>query len=908
MDLETDELDRVEFQIMSEEFILSQSVCDVYSTKMHGPNSIYDERMGTIEQQKRCVQCQQSSKDCVGHMGHIKLNIDIIHPLFYKQVLNFLKCVCYKCSKMLMTSSQFKLENLLRFHNQTRFHKVLEKMDRIYDCLNCNTIQPKYVFSSTEKIIYMVFKNEGTRIVLSETDTKNILTKINTEDIQLLGFNPKTFHPKNLILSVLPVMPPVCRPYLVAENTTCDDDLTIQYIEIIKANKHLGDPTLNELRRQKYTQIIKFRIKCLFNNDQGSSKHSNGRPLKGIKKRLTGKEGLLRGNLLGKRVDKSARTVIGPDPTLRTNEIAIPQHFADTLSYPVIVNQYNINQVHEWVENGMVNFLLRDNGQTRINMKYAQYKHGTRLQYGDYLVKKSIGKTEMITAEKQLFSLKEGDKIVRNGAILSDIEYNTPKPVHIQIGDVVERKMIDGDILLLNRQPTLHSGSMMAQNVRILPGKTIRLNLATTKTFNADFDGDEMNVFMPASPETEAELRSLSSVGNHIISVQSGKANIVIVQDSLLAAYLMTIRKHPITREDFFQLCMAFRDISIDSILVKTEQYWSKTGGQTGVYTGKMLFSMLLPYDFFYTSHNKADDNDPTVVIEHGLLLHGAINKAQLGAGHSSLITILYKEYGVHRCLDFLDNVQFITNAYAQRYGFSVGIKDCLVTRHTEIQDTVAKSFLQAQNMENNIKNEFLRENYVIRSLGSARDLGMVIAKNAIDKDNNFMKTIISGAKGDYFNICQITGLVGQQDIEGTRVNNLISNNTRSLYHYPLALKDQDKIYESRGFIRNSFIHGLNPREYWFHSMSGRIGIIATAAKTSTSGYVQRRMVKIAEDLQIKYDNTVRGVNESIIQFSYGDIGLDPRSSVVLKDNVNVCDVNRLVQRLNYNFELSSTT
>jgi DNA-directed RNA polymerase II subunit RPB1 len=215
----------------------------------------------------------------------------------------------------------------------------------------------------------------------------------------------------------------------------------------------------------------------------------------------------------------------------------------------------------------------------------------------------------------------------------------------------------------------------------------------------------------------------------------------------------------------------------------------------------------------------------------------------------------------------------------------------------------VAKSFLQAQNMESNIKNAFLRENYVIRSLGSARDLGMVIAKNAIDKDNNFMKTIISGAKGDYFNICQITGLLGQQDIEGSRVNKLLSNGTRTLYHYPHNIENQDMMYESRGFIRNSFIHGLNPREYWFHSMSGRIGIISTSLKTSTSGYVQRRMVKIAEDLQIKYDNTVRGVNESIIQFSYGDNCLDSKTSVVLKDQVHVCNVERLVNKLNYQHE-----
>lgn len=900
------ELDRITFELMSEEFILKQSVCDIYSTKMTGPNSIYDERMGTMDNTKRCVQCQQSAKDCVGHMGHIKLNIDVIHPLFYKQVLNFLKCVCYKCSRLLMTASQMKLENLLCYQNQMRFAKILERMDRIYNCVYCQCPQPKFVFSSSEKAIYMIFKNDGeqVRIILHENEIRKILSEIIPEDVTLLGFNPAHSHPKNLILTVLPVLPPVCRPFLVADNTTCDDDLTIQYVEIIKANRHLGDPTLNELRRQKYTQIIKFRIKCLFNNDQGSSKHSNGRPLKGIKKRLTGKEGLLRGNLLGKRVDKSARTVIGPDPTLRANEIAIPPHIADILSFPVRISSHNIEEIRRWIDNDQVNFLLKDNGNTRINMKYATYRQGTKLQFGDYVLKKTSGKMVEIRYEKQLFSLEEGDRIIRNGAPLDNVTYNTRKYIDLKIGDVVERRLRDGDILLLNRQPTLHKGSMIAQNIRIIPGKTIRLNLATTKTFNADFDGDEMNLHLPATPEAEAELRILSSVENNIISTQSGKANIVIVQDSLLSAYLMTTRREPIGREDFFQLSMALRDTPPALFDRKIAAYREHSGSEE--YTGKMLFSMLLPEDFYFEGKNNADPEDAVVVIRAGLLLKGTINKTNLGAGHSSLITLLYKEYGQERCIEFLDNVQFLTNAYILRYGFSVGIKDCEVTRRTEIEDTIARSFLQAQNMETSIQNSFLREAYVLRSLANARDTGMLIAKKAIASDNNFMKTILSGAKGDYFNICQITGLLGQQNLNGERIKPVISKNIRNLYHYPMEMTSEDMKYESQGFIRNSFIHGLNPREYWFHSMTGREGVTDTALKTASSGYIQRRMVKIAEDIQVHYDNTVRNATNSIIQFSYGDNCLDPTQSVIIKDEPTICDVNRMALRLNHLFESKS--
>lgn len=897
------ELDMIRFEIMSSEYILKKSVCEIFSTKMSGPNSIYDERMGTMDSQKRCVQCQQTSKDCVGHMGHIKLNIDIIHPLFYKHVLNFLKCVCYKCSRLLLTAAQLKLDQLLRFHHHHRFAKILEKMDRIYNCMHCHASQPKFVFSSTEKIVYMIFKNDGeqVRIMLSESEIRQILENIIREDIQLLGFDPDVSHPKNLILTILPVMPPICRPFLIADNMTCDDDLTIQYLEIIKANRHLADPTLNEIRRQKYTQIIKFRIKCLFNNDQGSSKHSNGRPLKGIKKRLTGKDGLLRGNLLGKRVDKSARTVIGPDPTLHTNEIAVPPHIADILSFPVRVTEHNLSAVHEWIDRGMVNYLLRDNGQTRINMKYALFKQGTRLHFGDYIFKKSTQQYIHIRYEKQLFSLEEGDVIIRDGVPLKDVVYNKKKPVDVRIGDVIERKLLDGDILLLNRQPTLHKGSMIAQNIRIVPGKTIRLNLATTKTFNADFDGDEMNLHLPATPEAEAELRILSGVENNIISTQSGKANIVIVQDALLSSYLMTFRREPIGREDFFQISMSLHGVSVDQILSKIESYQKLTGVRH--YTGKMLFSLLLPDDFYFEGKNNADIDDPIVIIRQGILVNGAINKSNLGAGHMSLITLLYKEYGCARCIEFIDNVQFLANAYIMRYGFSVGIKDCIVTRKTEIEDTVARSFLEAHNMESNIQNKYLREAYVLRSLASARDTGMVIAKNAIDKNNNFMKTVLSGAKGDYFNICQITGLLGQQNLNGERIKYLISGNNRSLYHYPAAIENQDMKYESQGFIKNSFIHGLNPREYWFHSMTGREGITDTALKTASSGYIQRRMIKIAEDIQVRYDNTVRNSTNAIIQFVYGDNSLDPVQCVNIKEESHICNVERIVRRLNHKFE-----
>jgi DNA-directed RNA polymerase II subunit RPB1 len=178
----------------------------------------------------------------------------------------------------------------------------------------------------------------------------------------------------------------------------------------------------------------------------------------------------------------------------------------------------------------------------------------------------------------------------------------------------------------------------------------------------------------------------------------------------------------------------------------------------------------------------------------------------------------------------------------------------------------------------------------------------MNIAQKALKKNNNFLRTVVSGAKGDYFNIAQITGLLGQQNLNGQRICPQLSNNTRTLPHYPIKVEDytDDMRYESRGFIKSSFTKGLSPREFYFHTMTGREGITDTAMKTATSGYIQRRMIKLAEDIQIKYDNTVRNSSGGIIQFIYGDNNMDPVHTVFNKsENGIACNVERLVQRLN---------
>ena len=428
----TKQIESIQFGVLSKEEILKMSVVEVNNSKFPGVNSIYDARMGPINSGDSCVTCEQKTHECPGHFGHIVLNENIIHPLYTKNSLSFLKCLCMKCSRLLVSEDNIRLWKLMKLQGQTRFEQIVSRCEKLHFCIHCKLIQPKFTFSPSESMYYGAYKTkEGIeKNPISIHQIKKIFERVSDKDIELLGFDPQNSRPINLIIQVLPVLPPCARPYIVSNNVVCDDDLTLSYCEIIKINNNLADKELTEIKRNKYIQNLIFRVKTLFDNSAGKAKHTNMRQMKGIKERLCGRDGIVRSNLMGKRVDFSARTVIGGDPTLRVNEIAIPYEMAETLTYPENVNQINIKDLQKLVDTDKVNVVIRNGSNYRL--KYVKERFVVR------------------------------------------------------IGDVVERQLRDGDIVLLNRQPTLHLGSMLAMRVKIRPGKTIRMNLAITSTFNAD--------------------------------------------------------------------------------------------------------------------------------------------------------------------------------------------------------------------------------------------------------------------------------------------------------------------------------------------------------------------------------------------------------------------------------------
>jgi len=384
-----------------------------------------------------------------------------------------------------------------------------------------------------------------------------------------------------------------------------------------------------------------------------------------------------------------------------------------------------------------------------------------------------------------------------------------------------------------------------------------------------------------------------------------------IVQDSLLGAYKMTLGIKQVTKAQFFNVAITSH-LSTSEIQKKMQmirKIFKDKGKKAQCYHGKGLISLALPDDLIYERKNNADPDEPVVRIYRGVLYEGTMDKSTLGAVSNSLIHVIHKEYGPERTVDFIDKVQFITNNWLLIAGFSVGLGDCMVQgedKVQEINDVIQKCYIEAEGIKTTTTNPAIREIRILGTLSKAKDIGLKIAKDALDPSNNFISTVKSGSKGDFFNIAQITGLLGQQNVLGQRVKPTLNNGKRTLHHYGFDDLDMEDEYESRGFIATSFINGLNPKEFYFHSMSGREGCSDTAMNTSTSGYIQRRIVKLLEDIKVMYDGTIRDAIGSIYQLSYNNDNFDPKCLIKVGKNNECCDISAIVNKLNMKYEVKN--
>jgi len=845
----------IRFCILSPDEITRMSVAEITKTDTYIANEpvingLYDPRMGVLDHNKVCQTCQQKNTFCPGHFGHIKLVKPVFYFQFFDMVKKILKCVCFKCSHILVPVDSDEVKAVLnkKYSRQKRWEIMYKMCSKAKKCPCCGAKQPDKI--TREPIIKVVMEWKDAedpalkKVVFTGEDVHTILKRISDKECDALGFAPKFSRPEWMICTVLPFPPPAVRPSVKADTgQRSEDDLTHKLCDIVKANKLLQarvDKGVSKEQIDIATQVLQYHVATFIDNQIpgiNPAQQRTGRLIKSLSERLKGKEGRIRGNLMGKRVDFSARSVITPDPNISIDELGVPVKIAMNLTFPETVNRYNKEKLTELVRNG------------------------PDVYPGAKFIRKP-------SANNRTFRLKTIDR----------------STITLETGDIVERHLMDGDYVLFNRQPSLHRHSMLAHRVRVVPYNTFRLNLCVCKCYNADMDGDEMNMHVPQSLISANELREIASVPKQIMSPRECKPIISIVQDTALGVYRMTKSHVYMDDKSFFNLMARntrfFGELPPPAKVVNGVRMWS----------GRQALSSIIPKNINIKSPNKSglddnnDDKENFVVIENGEILQGRVDTGIYQNRTKGLIHSIFSECGPEETRQFFDNTQTMVCDYLVKAGFSVGISDLIVDEDTKanlkqvlhnmkvkvydvIRDVHTGRF-ENKSIENN--NDYF-EQQINQLLNQANTGAGKLGMSKIDDNANRMINMVkSGSKGNVINVAQMLACLGQQNVDGKRI--VYGFDSRTLPHY----NKYDDGPEARGFVESSFVKGLTPQEFFFHAMGGREGLIDTAVKTSATGYLQRKLVKAMEDCKVAHDHTVRNASGSIVQFLYGEDGMDP--------------------------------
>ena len=826
------------------------------------PLGLMDMHLGVIEPGLRCKTCSQKLDECPGHFGHIDFALPVIHAGYNKNIKDVLASTCAApaCGRMMLPQERIdsyisqiraiqESEAGTTVTMQEFIRRAIRETVKQKTCPHCNEKQIKLTLDKPT-----TFREGGNK--LTPRDVRARLEKIPDGDLWALGFNPETTRPEYMVLTVLPVPPVSVRPTITLESgERSEDDLTHKLVDVLRINQRLRenrDAGAPQLIIDDLWELLQYHITTYFDNQTAgipTARHRSGRPLKTIIQRLKGKEGRFRSNLSGKRVNFSARTVITPDPYLSINQVGVPEMAARELTIPVRVNIHNL-QFMKW--------LMKENFEPTDAERYIP------------------GINYMVRPDGRRVKLSE-----------ENWEFNQER---LEPGYVVERHLMDGDIVLFNRQPSLHRMSMMAHEVRIMKGKTFRINLCVCPPYNADFDGDEMNLHVVQSEEARAEARILMRVQEHIRSPRFGGAVIGAIHDHITGMFMLT---HGDANYDLDQTVRILSRIDFQGALPKPA--WPKTADGPR-WSGRQIFSVLLPDDmnlkfnasvyFADRSEKENAELDTIVEIKNGEMLRGPVDGRSISAFKGIILEEISRLKGPTAARTFIDRVTRLAVGALMETGCTTGIddEDIPAEASRQISDAMEEAMTGVDKLATAYNKGKLErrpgrsleetlEVEVMKKLGEARDRAGEIAGWHLGMDNFAVIMARSGARGSMLNLSQMAGSIGQQAIRGERVSR--GYNKRTLSHF----NKDDLGAEAKGFVRSSYKQGLNPTEYFFHSMGGREGLVDTAVRTSRSGYMQRRLVNALEDLRVKYDGTVRNTANTVVQFRYGGDGIDPTRS-----------------------------
>ena len=909
-------IEQINFGLMSPEDIRKMSVVTVEYPDTYGDDGfpiekgLMDPRLGIIDPSLVCRTCGFKGGDCQGHFGSIELARPVIHVGFGDVIHKILRSTCNECGRILLNDEQieyFTTKINEAMENKESINSILkevykvakrelktlpeddEEVDLKHCCPHCGAPQEAIILDKPVTIRQGDYK-------LTPSEVRERLEKITDDDAFVLGVNSEVARPEWLVLTVLPVPPVTVRPSITLDTgERSEDDLTHKLVDILRINQRLlenmeaGAP---QLIVEDLWELLQYHVTTYFDNEASGvppARHRSGRPLKTLTQRLKGKEGRFRSNLSGKRVNFSARTVISPDPNISINEVGVPEMIAKEVTVPVHVNDWNIDEIKGYIENGPdvhpgANYVINGNTKRRV------------------------------TEETKEFILE-----------------------NIEPGYIVERHLKDGDMVLFNRQPSLHRMSMMAHEVRVLPYKTFRLNLCVCPPYNADFDGDEMNMHVFQTDESRAEAKSLMRVQEHILSPRFGGPIIGAIHDHISGAYLLTRDGVEFTEEEALQIIrkshLAIPPFKSGQWILKhdpdfgEESYIFKDKGDK--WTGKELFSLLLPNDLNLSYSAEISKcpvvypaEDATVVIKNGILEQGVIDESAYGSFSGKILDKIVKEYGPGRAKEFLDRSTDLAICGIMKTGITTSLNDEEIPEEAQdrINEHLDKKMAEVDKLVESYEEGYLQalpgrsleetlEMRIMQVLGEARDMSGSIAENYLTMgkqspddsyehvmavENHSVVMARTGARASMLNLTQITACVGQQAVRGGRIERGYLN--RTLPHF----KKGELGAKAKGFVHSSYKSGLDPIEFFFHAMGGREGLVDTAIRTAQSGYMQRRLVNALQDLQVKPSGLVTDNQGNVIQTMFGEDGVDPAKS----DFGKPADLNKLIDEIKLEMEM----
>jgi DNA-directed RNA polymerase beta' subunit len=816
----TASIQRIDFTILGNKEIKNLSALgkntpgllkyEFYDNTEPQKGGLIDQRMGVTSNELECSTCGLGPNYCPGHSGHITLAQPVFHLGYFDHVISILRCVCIKCSKILVYKNENEIIEILKSKKgKNRLNEIKNLVKSVSYCqkahYGCGNPVPKIKSEKKKSTIEINIIAEyalSTQIeddkdkkpireILTPMIVYNILKNISDKDCLILGIDPTKSRPEDMIHTEFFVPPNPVRPSVRADfmaSTTREDHLTIKLADILKANqrlsKHMESEDENLIKYfQDHVAYLQYHVATYYDNESLKLPQSEQKGImtKSLCSRLKGKEGRIRNNLMGKRTDFSGRTVITPDPTLSINELGVPIGIAKNITFPEIVTPHNIDWLSKLVRNG------------RDIYPGANFVIPTSSNSSD---------------EKRQI----------------DLRFRKEK-IDLRYGDVVERHTINGDIYLLNRQPTLHKLSMMGHRCKVIDNPnycTFRINPNVTTPYNADFDGDEMNVFCPQSIEAQIELEEIADLKLQIITPQSSSPIIAMKQDQILGTWNLTKEYYKI---DWRTSMNFLSGLELDNFsnIPKNKKYM-----------GKELFSYLIPKKINLL---KGDPSNPTILVKNGVLEVGLLGEEALGVKKkNSLVQLVWDEYGVEITKKFLDNTTKLANNFNMYHGMTVGIGDLYISDniYNELKQMYNTKKLEIQHeiteLENNpdMMDEKLFENSTSSKLGVIRDDASKLIMANLPETNMFVTMIDSGAKAKPINMAQMAGCVGQQDFHGGRMKK--NYNDRSL---PYFFKNDDRA-ESRGFIEKPFVTGLNLPDFIFHHLAAREGLIDQTVRSVT--------------------------------------------------------------------------